>query len=186
MLNGARIVKLLLKIKHQQVNKMNIQYFNDISIRGRFIYGYLCFRNSIQNSNSNVIPLELNQLFEEFVVSEKLDAWHTKVEDVLPSFILNVEQPTTEYFDNSVVNKIKQYYCEQPPFIAEIIENLFWLGISNLYVAYSSENSLKYLKAILEIMDSESLPLPDFGVIERCSASQRHGWGESDSLSNYI
>lgn len=130
--------------------------------------------------------MELNELFKEFISSDRLDIWHTKVEDILPSFILDVEVINNEYFPANIIEEIKCYYKKQPPFIVDIIENLFWLGISNLYSGYDSENSLKYLGLILEKMDEQSFALPDFEIIRGCSVNERHGWGELDDLNNYL
>lgn len=61
----------------------------------------------------------------------------------------------------------------QPPFIVEVIGDLFYLGISNLYVSYESENSLKYLTSILRIMQMNNVNLPDFQVILDCLGYQQ-------------
>jgi hypothetical protein len=185
ILNVVIIAKLLLKIKLQQVNKISINKFSSISIRGRFIYGYLCLINLIEYKKLISPPPELNELFQEFVYSDKLDEWHTKVEDILPSFILDIDEVKNEYFSIDIVYRIKEYYKQHPSFLVDMIEDLFWLGISNLYVAYSSENSLKYLKLLLEKMNKQYAPLPDFKKIEKCSITQRNGWGEYDDLKNY-
>ena len=167
------------------MNKIGIDKFSPISIRGRFIYGYLCLLNSIDHNKLIALPFELNELFQEFVSSNGLDEWHTKVEDVLPSFVLNVDEVNNEYFPLDVVDRVKEYYTRQPSFFVDMIENLFWLGISNLYVAYSSENSFKYLKLILEKMNEQSIPLPDFEKVKECSITQSDSWGKHDDLKKY-
>lgn len=180
------IARFLLKIKLQQVNKKDIDKFSLISIRGRFIYGYLCLMNSIDYNKLIPLPSELKELFQEFVSSDRLDEWHTKVEDILPSFVLDVDEVKNEYFPLDIVDRIKDYYKKQPTFFVDMIDDLFWVGISNLYVAYSSESSLKYLELLLGKMNEQFVPLPDFGKVEKCSITQRHGWGEYDDLKKYI
>lgn len=168
------------------MNKVDINEFASISIRGRFIYGYLCLMNSIDYNKLIELPSELNALFQEFVSSDKLDEWHTKVEDILPSFILDIEKIEHSYFSMGDVERIKEYYKKQPSFFVDMIDDLFFLGISNLYVAYSSESSLKYLTLIFEKMNQQSVPLPDFEKVKKCSITKNDRWGECDDLKKFI
>ena len=120
------------------------------------------------------------------VSSNRLDIWHTKVEDILPSFILNMEDIKNEYFAVDIITKIELYYKGLPSFIVDLIENAFWIGISNLYSGYKSQETLKYLKLVIKKMTEKHLVLPDFEIVSKCSAMQRHGWGEHDDLNNYL
>lgn len=168
------------------MNSIDVNLFSQISINGRFIYGYLCLNNAIKNSRSDELPFELEELCQEFVSTDKLDNWHTKVEDLLPSFLLDTVEIKGEFFHLDTIEKIKLYYQKQPLFIVNIIENLFWLGISNLYTSYRSDYSLKYLKIIIEKMNEYKLELPLFETIKNCSSSEKHGWGNPDNLRKYL
>lgn len=181
-----KIVKLLSKTKLQQVNKFHIDKFELISIRGRFIYGFLCMMNEITYNNSDKLPIELDSLFHEFVSSDKLDDWHSKVEDVIPSYIYDKAEDKSDFFSSQSIQEIKNFYASQPSYIVETIDDLIWLGVSNLYSGFNSEKSLKCLKSILEKMYKYAVPLPSFEIVKDCSVSQRHGWGNSDDLNRFI
>lgn len=163
----------------------NIDRFEFISINGRFIYGYLCLLNTIEHCKYSSLPNELDALYNEFLYSDKLNEWHSKVEEILPSFILDTNGEIPEYFSIETVQRIKEYYKKQPPFLVDMIENLFYLGISNLYVGFNSENSLQYLNLILQTMADHLIPLPDFEKIRYCSIADQEGWGNKDNLINY-
>jgi hypothetical protein len=165
---------------------MNLENFSSISTRGRFIYGYLCIREAIKHCELSVLPLELDELFHEFVSSDRLDVWHEKVEDILPSWIIDSDRVDSKVFSIDVVTRIMSYYRLQPKFLVDMIDKLFWMGIANLYVAFNSEKTFKELASIVRIMEENSVPLPEFDKVKNCSANQRGGWGQQDNLRNYI
>lgn len=152
-----------------------IDRFEFISINGRYIYGYLCLLNVIEHRKYSSLPVELDELYNGFLYSDKLNEWHSKVELILPSFILGTNEEIAEYISIDTVRRIKEYYEKQSLFFVEMIENLFWLGISNLYVGFNSENSLEYLDLIIISMNNHKIPLPDFEKIRHCLITDQEG-----------
>lgn len=167
-------------------NNVSANDFELISINGRFVYSYLCLDNAIKHNGHSILPIELYKLLAEFLSSKKLDEWHSRVEDILPSFVVDMEEVKSKALPTNVVKTIKEYYAKERPFIVDIIEDLLWLAVSNLSVGFDSDHSLKYLRLILAKMKEHSIPLPDFSKIEHCSISQNGGWGNDDDLTNYV
>ncbi len=165
---------------------MNNNKFDSISISGRYIYAYLCLLNAIKEQKLEPLPDELEDLIHEFVSSNLLDVWHGKVENILPSFILDDDNHENKHLSLKIVIKIKGYYIRQPAFLVSIIDDLFWLGISNLYSSYKSEISFSYVIGIIETMNKEKISLPSFNKIENCSVEERKGWGELTDMQKYI
>lgn len=168
------------------MNKINVNHFSSISIRGRFTYGCLCLYRLIYFQRIPKLPVELDILLHEFISTEQLDDWQHKVNDILPSFILETDEIENEYFTNEVIVKVKKYYLNQPDFFVEFLENLFFVGLSNLYIEFNSEYSLSYLKLLLQTMEKYAVPLPDSNLISNCSIEQHHGWGNQDHLDYFL
>ena len=160
--------------------------FDSISIRGRYTYGYLCLLNALKEQELEPLPDELKDLIHEFVSSNQLDIWHSKVEDILPSFLIDNDNKKINLLSLKVVMKVKEYYIRQPVFLVSIIEDLFWLGITHLYCAYKSEESLSYLAGIFEQMNKEKITLPNFNKIKDCSVEERNRWGNLVDMQKYI
>jgi hypothetical protein len=161
---------------------MDINNFNSISIRGRYIYGYLCLLESISNKKLEPLPNELRGLIYEFVSSNQLDIWHSKIEVIMPSSILEARS-----IENDLsVSNIIAYYKKQPNFFNILLEELFWIGISNLYGKFDNKISLQYLSAIFDILKQENIPLPDYKIVERCSVTQDRGWGIKTDMENFL
>jgi hypothetical protein len=168
------------------VNKVNINSFSNISIRGRFIYGCLCLNRIIYFQKLSKLPEELDNLLHEFLTSDKLDDWQFKVNDILPSFLLETNKIDNEYFTQEVVLKVKNYYISQPDYFVDFVDNLFFIGLSNLYIDFNTEYTLSYLKLLLQTMEKYVVPLPDSKLIVECSIEQRHGWGDCSDLDYFL
>ncbi|WBX75074.1 hypothetical protein PG911_10435 [Tenacibaculum ovolyticum] len=165
-----------------------INNFNSISISGRYIYGYLCLLNSIKNKQEEKLPNELDVLLKEFVESNELDGWHEKIEEVLPSVIMQKDYEIGYYevIDSSFYDVLKEYYEKLSDETLKIIDDLFTIGFSNLYGEFDSSESMEYLKNIIDLMSENNLKLPDFNIVENCSVTQRNGWGDLTKLDDYL
>lgn len=161
---------------------MDINSFNAISIRGRYIYGYLCLLELINNKKIEPLPIELKNLIYEFVSSNQLDIWHSKVEVIVPSFILG----TTDIEEDLSVSNITSYYKKQPDFFNVVLEELFWIGISNLYGSFDNKISLQYLSTIFDILKKENISLPNYKIVEQCSVTQDRGWGFNTEMEKFL
>ena len=86
-----------------------ISYFDNISINGRYVYSYLCLRSAINESGlTEEIPEFLNNVLNEFVESDRLDLWQEKVDELLPSYILdtNHNEESFEFVDYHIIIQI--------------------------------------------------------------------------------
>lgn len=182
------IVKLHIKIKHQQVSNNFITRFHDISISGRYIYGYLCLREVINEKRLENLPPALDDIICEFVSSNRLDLWQSRADEVLPSVILNEKNDESyyEYISYAIVLPLREYYKSQPSIVNDLIEKIIDLGLSNLYCGFDTNFSLPYIEQIVKLMNEHSIELPDFGKVASCSVKERHGWGELTNMSNFL
>lgn len=170
------------------MNDSFLNKFHTLSIRGRYIYGYLCLQNVIELKHLDEVPEELDNVIREFLPTDRLDLWHEKAEELLPSVILNNENAREFYEYNSYdsVLKLKQYYEVQPQIICDIVEELIWLGISNLYGGFDTDISFGHLKVIIDLLVKCQIDLPDFNIVKTCSVVERNGWGDRTSMSNFV
>ena len=116
---------------------MNFLYknkFNEISINGRYIYIYICLILYLRKNNLPDLPISLEDDLEEFVSSNLLDDWQAKIEEVIPSFILANEYSSQffEYILEEDYIKLKNYYNNIDSKANKIIENIIWIGASNI------------------------------------------------------
>ncbi len=163
-------------------------FFENISINGRYIYAYLCLRNSINTLSLNKeIPCLLNSVLVEFVESKRLDLWQEKVDEVMPSYILDKKhnKDAYEFIDYEQIIQIREYYLEQPQIIIDIYENIFWLGVSNLYGGFDTKITMPYLKGIISDLISFKINLPDMNIVKDCSILDHHGWGNRTKMNIY-
>lgn len=160
--------------------------FSNITIYGKFIYAYLCMETLIKHKKLSEVPPEIYDLCNEFLMSEMLDMWQSKAEEILPSYIIDVDIVKSGHYSKNTIAKIKKYYISQPQLVSDILEDLLWIGISNIYVAYNPENSLKYLRKVINALKDKSIPLPPLRVIENCTVEGSNFWGKPDNLKNYL
>lgn len=87
---------------------------------------------------------------------------------------------------DAVYDKLVEYYSSQPKIITEILEDLFWIGMSNLYGGFDSNISFPYIESIVLLMGENNIPYPDIDILTRFPSSDMGGWGERTSISNII
>jgi hypothetical protein len=157
--------------------------FHQISIRGRYVYCYLCLKNTINNKSLEDIPEFLDVILRTFTMSSRLDDWQGEVDEVMTSIILDVQNAESYYklISNQQVLELRKYYLKNM-LVADMIENLIWLGISNLYGGFNSSNTFQYVKKTMNLMNDNRIELPDFSVISSCSVNDRGGWGNPVSM----
>ncbi|REC80459.1 hypothetical protein DRF60_01750 [Chryseobacterium elymi] len=162
--------------------------FEKISIRGRYIYGYLCLKKYMRDKGFQPLPNTLEKDIEEFVISGELDTWHENVEEVPPSIILNNDF-NSEYYeiiDFNYYNELREYYLSLNQECLTLIDNLIPIGIGNLYGQFKSELTLDYLENIIEIMNYNKLELPKSDYIANLTVDQKNGWGNRVNMKDYI
>jgi len=157
--------------------------FHKISIRGRYIYCYLCLRNIINIKGLEDIPEFVNTILRSFTSSSRLDEWQSEVDEVMPSIVLDEKNDETYYklISYEQILGLRRYYLENK-LVADTIENLIWLGISNLYGGFKSSDTFQYVKKTINLVNDNRIELPDFSVISSCSVNDRGGWGNPVSI----
>jgi hypothetical protein len=165
-----------------------MEKFHSLSITGRYIYGYLCLRNLIEQRNLNPLPDSLEAVLKEFVESEALDNWQSAAEDFLPSYILDDEIDIGSFnqISKDTRNEMALYYLSQQAPFKEVVEALIWLGISNLYIGFESNITFPYIEEIILLLLKDGITLPDFKNVEACNVSQRGGWGDITKMSLFL
>jgi hypothetical protein len=168
---------------HKLINK-----FHDISINGRFIYGYLCLRKAIDKTGAEHLPDILLEMIYEFVSSNNLDSWQQRADEVLPSTVMDEinGEDYYKFLNMETVIVYRKYYKNQPILIKELIEELLTLGMANLYCGFDSNITYPHVEEIIKLMEDHKIQLPEFSIIEHCSVGERHGWGEGVNMSDFI
>jgi len=161
--------------------------FHQISITGRYIYCYLCLRNAAKSKGLENIPGFLDAILKTFTSSSRLDDWQSEVDEVRPSIVLDKEKDRNYYKLNSYeqVSELRNYYLKNT-LVADIVENLIWLGISQLYVGFNSDSSFEYVQDIIDLLKDNKVELPNFSIISNCSVNVSNGWGNSVDMDIFL
>ena len=161
--------------------------FHQISIRGRYIYCYLCLRSVIISKGLEDIPEFLNVILKTFTISSKLDDWQDVADDVMPSRLLEQENDVEHYkvISYQQVLSLRSYYLNNK-LATEVIENLIWLGITNLYVGFNSSYTFECVKNIIEILNNNNVELPKFSIIKSCLVTEKGGWGNNVDMDDFL
>jgi len=161
--------------------------FHQISITGRYIYCYLCLRNAVKSKGQENIPGFLDAILKTFTSSSRLDDWQGEVDEVRPSIVLNKEKDRNYYKLHSYeqVSELRYYYLKNT-LVADIVENLIWLGISQLYVGFNSDSSFDYVQDIIDLLKDNKIELPNFSIISDCSVNVANGWGNSIDMDVFL
>ena len=155
-----------------------IDKFHQISIRGRYLYCYLCLRNVIISKSLEEIPEFLSVILKNYTATSRLDTWQDSIDEVRPSIILNKENDPKHYtlISYEQVLDLRRYYSKNE-LVKDVIENLIWLGISTLYVGFNSNTTFEYVEDVIGLMNAYKIDLPNFSIISSYSVNERGGWG---------
>ncbi|RFZ95135.1 hypothetical protein D0C36_06300 [Mucilaginibacter conchicola] len=164
-----------------------IDKFHQISINGRYIYCYLCLRKTVESRSLPDIPKVLDFILKDFTNSSRLDVWQDSANEVLPSWILDQEKNADNYkaisYEHALV--LRRYYSESQ-LLTDVIENLIWLGMSNLYGRFDSKITFEYVKDIIELMTANNIQLPEFSVVSSHSVDENRGWGNPVNMGDLL
>lgn len=134
------------------------------------------------------LPISLENDLEEFVSSNLLDDWQAKIEEIIPSFILaNVY--SSRYFEYTTEEnyiKLRSYYNCLDSNATTIIENIIWIGASNIYSNFDSNLSMEYFLKAIDIILGSNISLPEVSIVESLNISQDGGWGKRTQMKNFL
>lgn len=167
---------------------MNIELFHSVSIKGRYFYGYCCLLNTIQKYKLEQIYKPLDTILQNFVETDQLDDWQERVDEFMPSRILEVDFPLSHCVASmdKISNGLIKYYSEQPFVVLNIIEELIWLGISNLYGGFDSKHTFPYIIQIVKYLEEENIDLPNESILSRFPVSEDRGWGQRIDIHSVL
>ncbi|SHE56156.1 hypothetical protein [Chryseobacterium takakiae] len=167
---------------------METIFFNNISINGRYIYGYKCLLEFLKNKDLPRLPVRLEKDIEEFVSSNTLEFWHENIEEVLPTIILNntYDSGYYEIIEYNYYIELLEYYTGLNNECLTLIDNLLYIGINNLYGQFKSELTLNYLEDIILIMKRNQIELPQINHIFSLTIDQKNGWGNRVKMKDFL
>lgn len=161
------------------MNSIEKEVFHKASIAGRYIYGYYCLMSVIQTLQLEQVPKPLDDTLKEFVETNRKDEWQDKIEVLLPSRILSNQSNnfSSENISVDLNKRIASYYLQQPEVVRSVIEELIWLGMSNLYGKFDSDVTFAYIVGIVELLEAEQINLPSVEILKSYPVTERKGWG---------
>jgi hypothetical protein len=167
---------------------MEIKMFKEISTRGRVAFAICCLENVIKKQNlvqnDESEKTILQQLWH--FTTDNIALWELQVRELIPYVIMedvSYEIKDFDFFSLKFHNKLQTYYKKCYPYLLEIINLIYELGRTNLYVAINSEKlkevSLPHLQDIIDLMEKNDIQLPDIGLFKKISITENYGWGRT-------
>lgn len=166
-----------------------LQHFHAISITGRYVYGHLCLNNLLDHFKCEPLPKFLGEHLRSFLTAAYLDeyfnvSYYLYGQEVFSTDNIERSGPvesgtddTEHYVPEMILQELRRYSEICPETVSLVIDNLMWIGIANIYGGYRSEYTLPYLVSIVQTLEEEQVPLPDFKIVAQMSASDNNGWG---------
>ncbi|NFI55789.1 MULTISPECIES: hypothetical protein [Clostridium] len=146
--------------------------FNNISIRGRFVFSVDCLLKVINKFQlvSGLDTFVLNLL--EFTSFSKLELWEMKVIILLP-----------ECLDNNTLSHNFKYYKditeEKQNLLTSVFLEVLSVGRANLYKNFENDITLKHVKNIVNLLNKNNIDLPSIDKIKFSKVSENDGWGNT-------
>ncbi|WP_259016787.1 hypothetical protein [Emticicia fluvialis] len=160
---------------------MKAMDFKRISIRGRVAFSIVCLENSIKH-------FQLSELEWDFLLkllwnytSINMGTWHYQVAECIPRGVLNDTDDLSDldFLSETQFWSLNQLYKKCNNELLEIIDLIFFIGISDLYSSIEnySPQTIEYLQEILLIMNKHKIPLPPVNMFYQFSITEYNGWG---------
>lgn len=159
--------------------------FNNISIRGRFAFGMKCLEACLESNG--IKEDSLNEIISkswEFTTSVRMDIWLEEMVPLVPNHVLEYtqEDPMEEFthIGKTKTLILREMYLKIPKFINQIFMNSFYIGREHIYskVKNNSPETIEYLNEIIELMESNEVPLPSKNKYLELEINKERGWGE--------
>jgi hypothetical protein len=155
-----------------------------LSIRARMAYCILCLENTLNAADIDVG--ELKVLLEElwkFTSSDRLDEWEERIRELTPYVLLDDKFDIDQYvyFDRECIYLYRSLYQQLPQYIIDIIDYSISVGVDNIYGGTSSysPDTLASTVKVIDLCQSQNIPLPAIEKVLRYSFSSNNGWGEN-------
>lgn len=163
----------------------------DLSIRARVAFGIECLERLINRSTASELNWEdllLSKLWG-YTSSDNLGRWHYLISEYTPFSILediSFEEKEYEYITKIEYNELLQIYQKCNDELLKCIDLIFEIGTLDLYssIKDKSPRTLRMLKEIITIIESNSLQLPDLKKYENYLIDYKNGWGAKFEREN--
>ncbi|MEW9095893.1 MAG: hypothetical protein AB2417_12500 [Clostridiaceae bacterium] len=144
--------------------------FNNISIRGRFVFAIECLLKVINKFNiaTNFDTFIDNLL--EFTNCSKMELWETKIIILLPEEL----NKTTLSYDLDYDEDIGE---EEQQLLTEVFLEVLNVGRANLYKSFESDITLHHVMNIVNLLNKNNIELPSIDKIRFSKVSENDGWG---------
>ncbi|AOR25089.1 hypothetical protein [Clostridium taeniosporum] len=146
--------------------------FNNISIRGRFVFSVDCLLKVINKFQlvSGLDTFVLNLL--EFTSSSKLELWEMKIKLLLPEELNN----NTLSYDLDYDEDID---VEEQQFLTDVFLEVLSVGMANLYKEFENDITLNHINNIVNLLNKNNIDLPSIDKIKFSKVSENDGWGNT-------
>ncbi|URZ02610.1 hypothetical protein [Clostridium felsineum] len=151
---------------------MNNLDFNNVSIRGRFIFAVNCLFKVINKFHiaTNFDTFIVNLL--EYTNCPKMELWETKIKLLLPEELNNKTLSYEFDYDEDLEE-------EDQKFLTNIFLEVLSVGMANLYKKFENDITLKHVKNIVNLLNKNDLDLPSIDKIKFSSISENDGLGNA-------
>ena len=161
--------------------------FKEISTRGRVAFAICCLENAMKRQNlfqnDEAEKTILQQLWH--FTADNMALWELQIGDLIPFVVMDdisyeyIED--FEFFSPVICRKFQNYYKKGNKYTLDIIDLIYNLGRTNLFVVINNEKlkeaSLPYLQNIIDIMIENEIPFPDINLFKKFPITENKGWG---------
>lgn len=144
--------------------------FNNISIRGRFVFSVDCLLKVINKFHivTNFDTFIVNLL--EFTDCSKLELWETKIKLLLPEELNN----STLSYDLDYDEDIE---VEEQQLLTDVFLEVLSVGRANLYKKFQNDITLNHVLNIVNLLNKNNIDLPSIDKVKFSNVSDNEGWG---------
>lgn len=162
------------------------EFFLNLPIRCRVAFGICCLENALLHFGHSLEEwwIVLKQLWRFTELEKHLDEWMYSTAEYLPESVLDkrpFHKKGNEYVTPQLEAQLTKLYETASPLIGEIIDAVFTIGTTHMYetITDGGERSLQPTLAIVQLMHSQQVPLPDHNIFQRFKGG--NSWGKTFS-----
>ncbi len=153
----------------------------NISLRARVAFIILCIENALEKLVlKDKIQKTLNVFWHQTSI-EFVDEWLYEVSKVMSDSILCDDYEENDVLTHKDYLYLKESYKSIPKFVFELMECAFECGTIELYgmIDSQSEKTIQIVLKTIQIMEQNSIPLPDMNLFEKFPITENNGWGRA-------
>lgn len=144
--------------------------FNNISIRGRFVFSVYCLLKVINKFHivTNFDTFIVNLL--EFTDCSKMELWETKIKLLLPEELNNSTLSYDLDYDEDIEG-------EEQQLLTDVFLEVLSVGRANLYKKFENDITLNHVLNIVNLLNKNNIDLPSIDKVKFSDVSENEGWG---------